>query len=154
MERDMTQVEREMVRESVRQVLRLVGDELEVDEVSHGMPGDAGEIYDHVDGLVRIVRRTTGDDVRPYLAQLPAEVCHDCRHQFEDGFCPLRHRRMCALQVAAVPVFEAVAGALRNLNDPEYAAAHDTQAPIDDAGCACGSGRGGCGTCGPTAFFG
>src|SRR4051812_47621027 len=96
---------RDAVCEGVRQVLTLVGRELEVDEVTHGIPGDAGEIYDHVDGLIRIARRTTGDDVAPYLAQLPAEVCRDCRHQFEDGFCPLRHRRMCALQIAATPVF-------------------------------------------------
>jgi hypothetical protein len=141
---------RDAVRESVRQVLTLVGGELEVDEAAHGVPGDAGEIYDHVDGLVRIARRTRGDDVATYLAQLPAEVCHDCRHQFENGFCPLRHRRMCALQVAATPVFEAIGGALRNLNDPEYCAAHDA-APTDAEESAGGCGR--C-QCGGSTFFG
>ena len=160
---ELIESDRNAVRESVHRVLKLVGHELEVSPDSHDLPGDAGEIYNHVDGLVRIVRRTPGDDVGPFLAQLPAEVCHDCRHQFENGFCPLRHRRMCALQIAALPVYEAIGGALRNIEDPEYCqtrSANSGQArdrATEPAGvqalCGCHGGAT-CAACSPSEFFG
>jgi len=152
MTHELTETGRQAVRESVHRVLKLVGHELEVSPESHDLPGDAGEIYNHVDGLVRIVRRTPGDDVSRFLNQLPAEVCHDCKHQFENGFCPLRHRRMCVLQIAALPVYEAIGGALRNIEDPEYCQARESAA---DAGALCGCNGGApCPACAPSEFFG
>jgi hypothetical protein len=153
MKPELSESDREAVRASVRQALRLVGHELEVSPDSHDLPGDAGEIYNHLDGLVRIVRRTPGDDVSRFLAQLPAEVCHDCKHQFENGFCPLRHRRMCALQVAALPVYEAIGGALRNVEDREYCETRDHAEGHDESLCACHGGAP-CSACSPSEFFG
>ena len=160
MEAELSDTQRQAVRESVHRVLRLVGHDLDVSPDSHDLPGDAGEIYNHVDGLVRIVRRTPGDDVSRFLNQLPAEVCRDCRHQFEDGFCPLRHRRMCALQIAALPVYEAIGGALRNMEDPEYCRTRDaatTGAEEDEQAndelCGCHGGAS-CTACGASEFFG
>jgi hypothetical protein len=155
MEAELSETTRKAVRESVHRVLRVVGHELEVSPESHDIPGDAGEVYNHLDGLVRIVRRTPGDDVSKFLAQLPAEVCHDCRHQFESGFCPLRHRRMCTLQIAALPVYEAIGGALRNVEDPEYCETRATMTEPEDAAepCACHGGKP-CTTCAASEFFG
>jgi hypothetical protein len=153
MKAELSPAARESVRDGVRQVLRLVGDELGVSEESVGRPGDAGEVYDHIDALVRIARRTTGDDPKPYLAQLPAEVCAGCRHQFETGFCPLRHRSLCVLQVATTPVFEAIGGVLRNLGDAEYCQAHDAEAAAAPADDRCNPSCG-CEGCAESGFFG
>ena len=58
--------------------------------------------------------------------QIMDEVCAHCPHQQPSGYCPLRRPGACVLSEHVWPIVEAIGGALRNMEDPEYLANHPT----------------------------
>lgn len=73
------------------------------------------EVDKHMDRLVAMVRRSSADQVEPYLAQIQEEICDRCSKQLPSGYCSLRSFGECAFYRNARPIIAAIA---RVLNEP------------------------------------
>jgi hypothetical protein len=93
-------------------------------EVEVNQPGGPAEIETHVNALVDIVRRSTATSIEPYLAQIFDDICKKCAHQFASTYCPLRSMGGCVLCSHTATIVAAIAGALREIGDANYAGRH------------------------------
>jgi hypothetical protein len=84
------------------------------------LPGTLDELEELIGPLVEIVRRTTAKRAEPYLAQILDDVCTQCPHQQPCQYCPKRGAGRCLLYRHADVVVNAIAAALRCLDDPDY----------------------------------
>jgi universal stress protein A len=73
------------------------------------------EVEKHMDRLVAMVRRSSADQVEPYLAQIQEEICDRCPKQLPSGYCPLKSFGECAFYRNARPIIAAIA---RVMNKP------------------------------------
>jgi nucleotide-binding universal stress UspA family protein len=73
------------------------------------------QVKKHLDCLATIVRRSSADQLEPYLAQIHEDICSRCSHQEVSGYCSLRSHGECPLFRNARPIIEAIA---RVLNEP------------------------------------
>ena len=87
-------------------------------------PGGAGEIDKHLDALIDIVRRSTATRIEPYLAQILEDICSKCPHQSPSTHCSLRAAGLCQLYRHAATEVSAIAGALKEIRDPDYYEMH------------------------------
>lgn len=88
-----------------------------------GSPADESvvlaEVEKHMDTLVDIVRRSSADQLEPYLAQIQDDICSRCPKQLPSGYCALRSLGECAFYRNARPIIEAIGWVL---NKPATAA--------------------------------
>jgi hypothetical protein len=94
----------------------------ELSDVHHDRdPGALVELYEHLDELVAIVRRSMVDAAagrfEPYLVQINERICSTCPQDQTDGYCPLRLRNTCVLSAHATRIARAIGRALSKSRD-------------------------------------
>lgn len=110
--------QRKWVLEAVEAALRAA--EPKLFDAPASPDGPMWVVARHLDALVAIVRRTTTTRIEPYLAEILDDVCTHCERQLPSQFCPLRHENTCALFSHTAVIVQVVAGALKEMEDPEY----------------------------------
>src|SRR5690349_6668399 len=68
----------------------------------------------HLDALVEIVRRSTAQNIEPYLAQVLNEVCSTCPLSQPSMFCQKRYEGDCILFRNARAIFSTIAAVLQD----------------------------------------
>lgn len=71
-------------------------------------PSEECALKNYFPEIVEAVSRTTSESFDDYLSSLRSHVCHQCKHQSEDGSCSLRTAVDCGLDRYYPLVIEAI----------------------------------------------
>lgn len=80
----------------IRAAIETAADESGGDAM-HTLAADLEQIERQLPDLLRISRRTSADNIEPYLNQIMEEICSKCPAQQCSGFCPVRNEGGCIL---------------------------------------------------------
>ena len=78
----------------IRSAIETAADESGCD-ARHTLAADLEQIERQLPELLRISRRTSADNIEPYLNQIMEEICSKCPIQQCSGYCPVRNEGGC-----------------------------------------------------------